>query len=1293
MNERINRSLSEDYTTVYIDNFNNAIPANSFAHLFNNRPPEIQLELAHSCIKRNIDPNLVISWITHNEIKNTFKVWCLGIGIQLKEERDNDEEAENTLSNYLFDNDEVIKNLSPHLSQIDLARIYAVKRYRTANLQTRQTLVCGVYRLLSEYLGPRRYYHREIQDSKLLPLPDLPTEIFSDNIISEILFESERNALVSIFNKNVTDGFNYLEETKSNLSNQSQILFIDKLIAYFENVQNFSVTGFKKNIPGSQKDVPESQRVEDFEYPAFHQKEYAYRFINKKTGKTDLLIGDTGTMKTGAAIYALEAAEAKSTLVVCPASLRLNWEREIQEKYEDHQQILKIESEAELRKLINTNNKIDPRYIILSYSLLSRLNPNDSHTLLNLLNKFDIDSLVTDEVHLAKEPSAFCTQQLYNVSRQLPETASRIAMTATGIVNSVEDLDAPVRILFPYTYQNQGDFTRAARNEPYLVSALLHGEKIMTRWSIEGILGNELPETNFRDEAVPLSPFHQSIYDYVYMDNTIESQVKRGMLRQVSLDPLLIRKYYHPDRINLMITKLQERQNLKQDDQEREIDNERIKSLQERQNNIKSLSNLEDAERDIKDAYQKFLELNFLQDTSECFDEDFLIKNGYDQLVLWSFFNLNKGMNEIIDKINDSHLKKDWQGKEEVYSSKYRRLNEILDELILTKKNKVIIYSGFYQSDVSSGIEDIENDNDLAFLSLYDHLRLWYGDQNVLKIDGSVSIEPKFGQLAEREKVRRAWRLEPSKKILLATIRSSRLGIDLTIPQTEENKDIKKTTIIFLDLPDTHADIDQGVGRVKRMGQKIPLDVIFLKTTNIAHPKTLRYGFIDHGMAESLEFKRLLSQMVLDGVPLTEEEEKFVKAHLSNLRIELYPFTPKKYLNEVFFRLVRGKSKKENQKFFNEIGFEGMTNADFFTTYYPLQDETSLPGHNAKVVSQVIKDYQKNSNKEKLVTASIGAGAGILQLNLGQPIINVDLLPEILQVAKSRLNNQGEYITGDASDLPIKSGSFDVTDVSFMLHWTSNRPIKYKNNTFLSERALVLQEINRVTKNDGLATITLPSSYLTEQQFVEWKDTLEKYFGFSLIDNTPSGLVIATDYKREKISWMFNLKKIAEPSLGFSANSLKFDFEKTVEIIDKRQHKQNLTDESIVLSQSSFQHVEFEIVQPESTKTQKLTYQYPISETDIEQILSQDKNSFSTGIEILTQLGIEEFGLFRRLSKEAKRRWELNTSQAETLALNVLSEWTNNGSQKYNVKKIWSELKNLMALTFEKRNYGESGAF
>ena len=94
-------------------------------------------------------------------------------------------------------------------------------------------------------------------------------------------------------------------------------------------------------------------------YP--HQADGVAFLLSKKRA---ILADDMGLGKTRQAIVAMEAGCPKGiVLIVCPASLKLNWRREI----------LMVDSKASIEVLGVDKDQTDaPRWIIINYDILSK---------------------------------------------------------------------------------------------------------------------------------------------------------------------------------------------------------------------------------------------------------------------------------------------------------------------------------------------------------------------------------------------------------------------------------------------------------------------------------------------------------------------------------------------------------------------------------------------------------------------------------------------------------------------------------------------------------------------------------------------------------------------------------------------------------------------------------------------------------------------------------------------------------------------------------------------------------
>jgi len=119
-------------------------------------------------------------------------------------------------------------------------------------------------------------------------------------------------------------------------------------------------------------------------YP--HQSDGVAFLISKKRA---ILADDMGLGKTRQAIVAMEVACPEGTiLIVCPASIKLNWKREI----------LMVDDDASIEVLgIDSNQTDTPRWVIINYDILGK------HA--DSLHAIDWSGIILDEAHFIKNAS------------------------------------------------------------------------------------------------------------------------------------------------------------------------------------------------------------------------------------------------------------------------------------------------------------------------------------------------------------------------------------------------------------------------------------------------------------------------------------------------------------------------------------------------------------------------------------------------------------------------------------------------------------------------------------------------------------------------------------------------------------------------------------------------------------------------------------------------------------------------------------------------------------------------
>ncbi len=160
-------------------------------------------------------------------------------------------------------------------------------------------------------------------------------------------------------------------------------------------------------------------------YP--HQADGVAFLLSKKRA---ILADDMGLGKTRQAIVAMEAGSPKGTiLIVCPASIKLNWKREI----------LMVDDKATIEVLgIDTNQTDTPRWIIINYDILSK------HA--DRLHAIDWAGVILDEAHFIKNASKRTSHCLKLLGVQAEAKAALIGpefvflLTGTPMTNRPKDL-------------------------------------------------------------------------------------------------------------------------------------------------------------------------------------------------------------------------------------------------------------------------------------------------------------------------------------------------------------------------------------------------------------------------------------------------------------------------------------------------------------------------------------------------------------------------------------------------------------------------------------------------------------------------------------------------------------------------------------------------------------------------------------------------------------------------------------------------------------------------------------
>jgi hypothetical protein len=224
----------------------------------------------------------------------------------------------------------------------------------------------------------------------------------------------------------------------------------DKIVVSRENAKALSrATDADINVPAP----------DGYAYLGYQRAGIAFGFE-----RPAVLIGDEmGLGKTIQAIGILNACpELKRVLVICPASLKLNWKRELERWCVRKRPILVADS-----KLFAA---LADGVTIVNYDVL--------HKHEETLRTTDWDALICDEAHFLKNPGARRTQMVFGSKATKKEKASgmvdvpglaakkRILLSGTPIANKPVELFPLISYLDPVTWGNEWKFKQRYCNPP-----------------------------------------------------------------------------------------------------------------------------------------------------------------------------------------------------------------------------------------------------------------------------------------------------------------------------------------------------------------------------------------------------------------------------------------------------------------------------------------------------------------------------------------------------------------------------------------------------------------------------------------------------------------------------------------------------------------------------------------------------------------------------------------------------------------------------------------------------------
>ena len=142
------------------------------------------------------------------------------------------------------------------------------------------------------------------------------------------------------------------------------------------------------------------------------------------------LADEQGLGKTVQALAALEEDDAYPAVVVCPASLKLNWQREA-EHWIGHRSVAVVSGTGTVAPAADLT--------IVNYDIVH------AHRTRLALRK--PRALILDESHYVKNPRAKRTQAVRRLAESMGPDALKLALTGTPVMNHADELIAQLRII------------------------------------------------------------------------------------------------------------------------------------------------------------------------------------------------------------------------------------------------------------------------------------------------------------------------------------------------------------------------------------------------------------------------------------------------------------------------------------------------------------------------------------------------------------------------------------------------------------------------------------------------------------------------------------------------------------------------------------------------------------------------------------------------------------------------------------------------------------------------------
>tara|TARA_R100001377_G_scaffold71055_1_gene46581 strand:- start:573 stop:2312 length:1740 start_codon:yes stop_codon:yes gene_type:complete len=266
-------------------------------------------------------------------------------------------------------------------------------------------------KILSEYSGANNYIIQlkssyDIYKSKIL------TRSQSDYIINN----HDKEPKIARKWVEIDDYFADGLMSENFLSEKPKSIWVEKILSetpkafhvwgkILETQQLYSFWAPKNQI------IPNTERTVEVDYsPYSHRKPYPHQKIavEKLLGNDKyILADDMGVGKTTSAVIAAIESGAKKTLIICPATLKLNWKREIE-----------IYSTG-IISIVEGKSWVSGEFVIINYDILKNFHSLDKKGGITTILDENFDLVVIDEAHYISNSKAQRTKIANDIVKKI----------------------------------------------------------------------------------------------------------------------------------------------------------------------------------------------------------------------------------------------------------------------------------------------------------------------------------------------------------------------------------------------------------------------------------------------------------------------------------------------------------------------------------------------------------------------------------------------------------------------------------------------------------------------------------------------------------------------------------------------------------------------------------------------------------------------------------------------------------------------------------------------------------